>query len=312
MILVTGSSGLVGRRVCERLAAAGRATRLFDLKRSSDQDVRSGAAVAHALEGVTGVLHLAAIARVIDGERNPELCRQVNVGGVKTVIDAALARMGAKPWFVFVSSREIYGDAAVSPTTEDSPYQPLNAYARTKVEGEQLTFAARGEGLIANVCRLSTVYGAVDDYEDRLLPAFCRAAAEGGDIRIDGNQVVVDPTHVDDVARGIERLCQETARGALLPPVHFTGGKGYSLPEIAALAVAAGDPRTRLRLAPPRSYDVTRFVGEPSRAKALLGWTAKISLEEGVTAFVDEFRERRAMSMRAPLTRAEARFAATP
>jgi len=311
MILVTGSSGLVGRRVCERLAAAGHATRPFDLKGSSDQDVRSGAAVARALDGVTGVLHLAAIARVIDGERDPELCRQVNVGGVTTVIDAALARTGAKPWFIFVSSREIYGDAAVSPTTEDSPYRPLNTYARTKVEGEQLTFAARGAGLTANVCRLSTVYGAVDDYEDRLLPAFCRAAAEGGDIRIDGDRVVVDPTHVDDVARGIERLCLETARGALLPPVHFTGGKGYSLPEIAALAVAAGDPHTSVRMAPPRSYDVTRFVGDPSRAKALLGWTARISLEEGVAAFVDEFRERRAISTRAPLARAEARLAAT-
>lgn len=306
MILVTGSSGLVGRRVCQRLSAAGHAIRPFDLKRSSREDVRNAGAVARALKGVTGVLHLAAVARVLDGQRNPELCRQTNVGGVKNVIDAALARSDAKPWFVFVSSREIYGDAIVSPTTEDSPYQPLNTYAHTKVEGERLTLAAREGGLTANLCRLSTVYGSTEDYPDRLLPAFCRAAAQGGEIRVDGQEVVVDPTHVDDVASGIERLCEETARGALLPPIHLTGGKGYSLPQLAELAVAAGDAGVTVRTAPPRSYDVTRFVGDPSRAAALLGWSARISVEDGIAAFVEDFRAR--MPASPPIARPEALY----
>jgi len=305
MILVTGSSGLVGQRACELLARAGHAVRPFDLQRSREEDVRHAEAMARALDGVSGVLHLAAVARVVDGERAPDLCRQTNIGGVKAALDAALARKGVRPWFVFVSSREIYGDAAVSPTVENSPYQPLNTYARTKVEGEMLTMAAREQGLVANVCRLSTVYGATDDYPDRLLPAFCRAAADGGDIRIDGHEVVVDPTHVDDVARGLLRLCEETAAGALLPPIHFTGGRGYSLPQLAALAVEAGDPATRLRMSAPRSYDVTRFVGDPSRAKALLGWSARISAEEGVAAFVNEFRDLAQTVVVPPLARRE-------
>jgi nucleoside-diphosphate-sugar epimerase len=289
MILVTGAAGLVGRHVVERLSERGLPVRTFDIRHRPGEDVRDPQAVADALQGVTGILHLAAVSRVVHGERDPENCRATNLGGLKAVIDAALTAR-ARPWLVFVSSREVYGDAAQVPATEDAPFCPLNVYARTKVMGEQMVGAARDTGLTANVCRLSTVYGSIDDHADRVLPAFCAAAAQGGHISVHGNDVVLDPVHIDDASEGLVRLVDRSAAGESLPPIHFVSGRGMSILELARMAVAAGDPATRITLDAPRTYDVKRFVGDPGRAGRLLGWNARISIDEGIRRFVADFR----------------------
>ncbi len=79
----------------------------------------------------------------------------------------------------------------------------------------------------------------------------------------------------------------------LLPPIHFVSGRGVSLPELAALAVSAGDGATSITIDAPRAYDVTRFIGDPRRAETLLGWKAETTIEDGVARFVGAFRERR-------------------
>jgi nucleoside-diphosphate-sugar epimerase len=299
MILVTGAAGLVGRHVIDRLSARGLPVRTFDIRDEAREDVRDPDAVARAVRGVTGILHLAAVSRVIHGERDPEKCRATNLGGVKAVIDAALGER-IKPWLVFVSSREVYGDAAEVPAKEDAPYCPLNVYAETKVAGERMVLVARDAGLTANVCRLSTVYGSTNDHADRVLPAFCAAAALGGRIAVHGDEVVLDPVHVDDATEGLARLVEQTAAKEKLPPVHFVSGRGMSILELARMAVAAGDPATRISLEAPRSYDVKRFVGDPKRAAELLGWKAQIGIEDGIRRFVADFREHSKSSAHKP------------
>jgi nucleoside-diphosphate-sugar epimerase len=298
MILITGSAGLVGRHLGAQLRKSGHAVRTFDLRHADRQDVSDGAAVERAIAGVRGIVHLAAVSRVVDGERDPQGCQRTNIGGLKTLLNAALVRP-KRPWFVFVSSREVYGNAALSPTQEDCPYNALNTYARSKVEGERLVDAAREAGLLANICRLSTVYGSVEDHADRVLPAFCRAAAIGGKISVQGRDIVLDPTHVDDVAAGLALLIAQCAAGELLPPIHFVSGRGASLLELADLAVARGQRATRIAVDPPRAYDVQKFVGDPRRAKALLGWEARTDIETGIAAFIRDF-ERLESELNAP------------
>jgi hypothetical protein len=71
MILVTGAAGLIGRHICACLDNAGIEYRPLDLKRSASEDIRDREDMANALKGVRGVLHLAAVSRVIWGERDP-------------------------------------------------------------------------------------------------------------------------------------------------------------------------------------------------------------------------------------------------
>jgi len=85
MILVTGADGLVGRHICALLRGANIAHRPFDLKLSPSEDIRNRPAVAEALKGVRGVVHLAAVSRVVWGERDPMLCAATNVDALADI-----------------------------------------------------------------------------------------------------------------------------------------------------------------------------------------------------------------------------------
>lgn len=69
-------------------------------------------------------------------------CRATNVGGTRNVLAAALAA-DPRPWVLFASSREIYGQADALPVTEDAPARAMNVYGHTKVAGEALVGEAR-------------------------------------------------------------------------------------------------------------------------------------------------------------------------
>jgi UDP-glucose 4-epimerase len=277
MILVTGSEGLIGRHVCSILATAGIDYRPFDIRRSAAEDVRTTEAITSALSGARGVIHLAAVSRVIWGERDPELCEAVNVRALRNFLRACVE--GSRPWFIFASSREVYGQASIFPVNEDAPKQPMNHYARSKQRGELLVEAATAAGLRANVCRFSSVYGCPHDHVDRVVMAFARASAGQSDrISIEGVGSTFDFTSVHDVADGLWRLVQATDSGEQLPPVHFVSGRGTTLRELAQMAAQVAVRDFVIEEARPRSFDVSRFIGDPTRARSLLGWTATVDL----------------------------------
>jgi nucleoside-diphosphate-sugar epimerase len=265
-ILITGAAGLIGRAIGERLRRAG--SRITGIDPRSDEpaargDLRDAGRLAEALTDVDGVLHLGAVSRVVDGERNPELCESVNVSGTALVLDLA-RRSRRRPWVVYASSREVYGQQEILPVREDAPLQPKNVYARSKAAAERLVDAARADGLTTAIVRFSNVYGDVRDHPDRVVPAFARAAALApttpGIVRVDGADCTFDFTFIDDVADGLLRLINRLQKGdADLPPIHFVTGEQTSLGELAEHAIRHGGPNLRRIEAPRRDFDVSRF-----------------------------------------------------
>jgi UDP-glucose 4-epimerase len=292
-VLVTGSSGLIGCTICAALEVRGIQVHRLDLRaHGPDQgDVCDRERLARALVGVDGVIHLAAVSRVIWGEQAPERCWEVNVGGLRNVLELA-AQRSAPPWVIFASSREVYGQPDSLPAGEDTPLQPVNIYGRSKVEGERLVSQARDAGLRACTIRLSNVFGSITDHADRVVPAFARAAVAGQALRIDGAGHTFDFTYVEDVVRGICALVELLAHSHdTPPPIHFVSGQPTTLGELAEAALRIAGSEAKLCHAPPRSFDVARFYGDPTRAHALLGWRARVSLEEGLTRLIQAFRE---------------------
>jgi nucleoside-diphosphate-sugar epimerase len=298
-ILITGSAGLIGRAVGALLRQAGHDVVGLDIRAEDPRahgDLCDTERVAAAMWDVAGVLHLGAVSRVIAGERDPDLCRRVNIDGTRGLLDLAL-KNSARPWVIYASSREVYGQQDELPVQEDAPLRPMNVYARSKTEAEHLVNAARESGLRTAILRFSNVYGDTQDHADRVVPAFARAAAlarhGAQEIRVDGPDCTFDFTHIADTVDAILRVVRLLQDGeAKLPPIHLVTGQATSLGELAALAARTGGPGVRVTETAPRGFDVYRFAGDPTRAAQLLGWRATTGLEQGFTALADAFRGR--------------------
>lgn len=293
-ILITGSRGLVGREIERYLTIQGHTVSGFDIAPRAEHadfgDILDLARLSAAAERVDGIVHLAAVARVKHAEADPEHCNLVNVVGTENVVAAARGSP-SRPWLLFASSREVYGEPKRVPVREDNPIAPLNTYGRSKARGEKIVERARCDGLQTAIVRLANVYGSIYDHPDRVVSAFCRAAAQGTPMRIEGRGYVFDFTHVRDVARGVGLVIDQlvVGRGDLLP-IHLASGRATSLEALAELANAAGGGRSTMNFYSNAPHNVSCFIGDPTRAFAELRWSSTIDVEEGVPQLVEELR----------------------
>lgn len=291
-ILITGSEGLIGRHLAAVLEAEGFEVVRFDLRLDDAEgrplDTRHRDLVERAIAGCDGVVHLAALSRVVWGERDPDACTQINVEGTRNVYDAVMAA-SPRPFVIFGSSREVYGLPDRLPVDEDAPLRPCNVYGRSKVEGERLTEALSDAGVRTSILRFSNVYGWTGDHPDRVVPAFAREAAVGGAIHVDGSDCLFDFTHIDDVVPALRRTMNLLAEGRRLPALHLVSGIGTTLGELGRMARDASGGQLDVSEMPPRDFDVARFVGDPVRAAEHVGWTPKTDLASGFAALVAAF-----------------------
>ena len=144
-ILVTGSSGLLGRALSKRLLQEDLVVVPCDIRPMNGDpslDICDREALSGALRNATGIIHLAAVSRVIHGENDPTRCWEVNAEATRGLLDLALKARN-RPWFVYASSREVYGQQDEFPVKETSSLRPMNIYARSKVEAERYVEQAR-------------------------------------------------------------------------------------------------------------------------------------------------------------------------
>jgi nucleoside-diphosphate-sugar epimerase len=116
------------------------------------------------------------------------------------------------------------------------------------------------------------------------------AAVAGGVLRVDGKDCAFDVNHVDDVVRGVARVAEFLEGGErLLPTLHLVSGRSTRLIELAEICCRIGGGTARIVEAPTRDFDVHRFVGDPRRAREVLGWQSTIDLETGLARLSAEF-----------------------
>jgi len=281
-ILVTGSEGLIGSAFCALLTKSGYKVEKLDT-RSADPgekgDIRDEALVKERMKGCRGVVHLAAISRVADGESDPELCWQTNVIGTEVVMRAA-SEMPIRPWVLLASSREVYGEPEDLPVTTSAK----------AAAAERVALAWRRSAVDTAVVRLANVYGGLNDNPKRVAPAFARLAAAGELLQVHGRENTFDFTHLDDVTLGLLSVVEAMQAGEVLPPIHFATGRSTTLGELADLAVSLGGNKAKVAEIPAPSYNVSRFVGDPTRARELLGWQSRVKIGEGMHRLIEDFR----------------------
>ena len=293
-ILITGSSGLIGSNLCMLLEAKSYTIIKLDI-RDSDNSNSCGSILdkkilKNKIKQCDGIIHLAGVSRVVYGQNNPDLCELTNIEGTKNIVEIA-KDCSNKPWIIYASSREVYGQQDILPVTEDRDLLPMNVYAHSKVKAEEIIINARQYGLNISILRFSNVFGGIVDYPDRVIPAFCINALNEKPLFVEGVENTFDFTYVKDVTRGIWLAVEYLfINKKSIAPLHFTNGKPITLNEAARIIKKIINSKSEIIEKPPRTFDVARFFGDNSRAKEILEWQPEYSFSEAIKLYVDDLK----------------------
>jgi dTDP-4-dehydrorhamnose reductase len=219
-IAITGVSGQLGRELIRSLD--GHELAKLDRARVDIADPASVSAIRAT--GCEVIIHAAAMTDVDACELDPERAHQVNATGTAHVAEAARA-LGAR--LVYVSTDYVFDGTKREPYTEADPTNPINAYGRSKLEGER---AVEGLGAAALVVRTAWVYGlGTRNFVTEIL----RLARSKPTLHVVDDQIG-SPTWARDLAGAIRDLLSTSASGI----VHAAGQGACSRFELARAIVA--------------------------------------------------------------------------
>jgi UDP-glucuronate 4-epimerase len=318
-VLVTGGAGFIGSHVAETLLRQGAKVAILDnldnfyphtWKRRNLEEVscagdftlfESDIADASTLEHAFGsfrpelVVHLAARAGVRPSIEQPALYERANVAGTLNLLEVG-QRHGLKA-LVFGSSSSVYGENSPAPFREDYHLlRPISPYAATKLAGEGLccTYSHLYDLNIACL-RFFTVYGP-RQRPDLAIHKFTALVEKGCELPIFGDGTSGrDYTYVDDIVAGV---CS-AANWCMRPPQ--SGGRyeilniGNSSPVrlrdlVGAIETATGKKAVCKKL-PAQPGDVSLTWADIGKAGNLLGYQPKTKLGEGLSRFVEWYRQ---------------------
>lgn len=308
-VLITGGAGLIGSHTADQLLDQGvRELVIFDnftrgrrdnldsaLGRGKvtviDGDLADRALLAEAIRGIDVVYHQAAI-RITQCADQPRLALDVLVNGTFNLLEAAVHARVRR--VVAASSASVYGLAERFPTLESHhPYHNRTLYGAAKSFNEALLRSFHDMyGLNYVALRYFNVYGARMDTHGAYTEVLIRwiESIDAGRPPVifgDGTQTM-DFVYVDDVARANILAARAPVTDVVLNVASGTETTLTALAE-ALLAVMASDLRPVH--GPPRKVNaVPRRLADVTAARDLLGFTASVSLAEGLRRLVDWWR----------------------
>lgn len=313
-VLVTGAAGFIGSHVAERLLARG--DRVVGLDNFNDYyspaqkrahaedlskhqrftlvegDVRNQALVARlfSTHRFDAVGHLAAMAGVRASVEAPAYYFDVNLNGTLTLLEAA--RLGGRPHFVFASTSSAYGRTERVPFVEtDAADRPLAPYPASKRAAELLGYAYHHmHGMDFTALRFFTVYGPRNrpDMLPYLVMDSIRHQKEFP-LYEEGN-MYRDWTYVSDIAEGVVSALD---RRLGYQVINLGRGQPVLLRDFVDTLAALAKTQPRFRKAPMPRADVRTTFANVDKARRLLDYQPRVSVEEGAKSFFDWYENRR-------------------
>lgn len=315
--LVTGGAGFIGSNLVDRLIEQGNEVIVIDnLSTGKKENINSKAkfcelditdekSIEPVFEGIDGVFHLAAMARIQPSFENPDLYFRVNVLGTRNVLVSA-KKHGVKR-AVYSASSSAYGSVDVVPVKEDFKItsQAFHPYGSTKRMGEMLM---RDLGKITGgsetVClRYFNVYGprqttTIDGPYATVVGIFLDLAKQGQPFTIvpNGDQRR-DFTWVGDVVAA-NLLAMQSSKVGDAEIINIGSGVNYSIWDVARLILQAPPTATPEELiaggkcvfAPQRRGEVFETLADISKAKKLLDWEPKVKFLEGINKLLERIK----------------------
>jgi nucleoside-diphosphate-sugar epimerase len=263
-----------GRDVKERNLTQARRSERFELR---ELDLRQ-AELEGWLQGLDGVFHLAAQPGVVTswGDAFAGYLSN-NVLATQRLLEASV-RVGL-PRLVYASSSSVYGDSVPIPMHESARCAPFSPYGVTKLAGEHLVELYRANHGLSSAClRFFTVYGP-RQRPDMAFSRFIDAMLGGSPLPLRGDGLQTrDFTFVDDIVAGLVLAMGATAGGLF----NLGGGTRATLLDAVALLASELGVRADSTAGEAPKGDVRHTFADTSRARRELGFSPKVSLEEGL------------------------------
>jgi UDP-glucose 4-epimerase len=311
-VVVTGGAGFIGTTLARRLVEENEIVALDNLHRDTlggtalaehpnftfaQVDVLEPEALHEHVLGATHVVHCAGIAGVDTVLESPVRTMRVNVIGTYNVLEAALRTRDTLERLVDFSTSEVFGQQAFNVheahvTTIGSVGEARWTYAVSKLAGEHMAHAYHAElGLPTTSVRPFNVYGP-GQVGGGAIRAFIEAALAGEDLTIHGDGAQIRAwCYVDDMVDG-----------ALLALEHPNAvGESFNIGN-ARSAVTIHDLAQRIKrltgcpgeivFQPLHYTDVELRIPNVEKARALLGFEARVDLDEGLERTIAWYRER--------------------
>lgn len=299
-VFVTGAGGFIGSHLSERLVREGASVKalvhynalgsrgwLDESPLARDMEIIAGDitdawSVREAMRGASHVFHLAALIAIPYSYQAPASYVRTNVEGTLNVLQAA-RDLGVER-LVSTSTSEVYGTAIYAPIDEKHPLQGQSPYSASKIGADKLveSFHCSFELPVVTLRPFNT-FGPRQSAR-AVIPTIISQCLAGDVVRLGNVHPTRDLNYVENTVDGF--LAVASAAGVEGDVIQIGTGREISIGDLAQLIAEKMGKTIRvesesLRLRPAAS-EVERLLANPRKAEERMGWTVKVSLEEGL------------------------------
>jgi dTDP-glucose 4,6-dehydratase len=303
-VVVTGAAGFIGSHLAETLLdreyevigidnlLTGDTANIAHLRNRDFTFIKHDVTDYIYVDGpVDFVLHWASPASPLDYLELPIPTLKVGALGTHKALGLAKAK-GAR--FVLASTSEVYGDPLEHPQKETywgnvNPIGPRGVYDEAKRFAEAITVAYhRYHGLDAKIVRIFNTYGPRMRVKDgRAVPAFISQALRNEDVTVFGDGTQTRSfTYITDLVDGIISLMLSNVND----PVNIGNPREMTIEQIARTIITMTGATSKIVYRPLPTDDPRVRQPDITRARTLLKWEPKVSLEDGLVKTIDYFR----------------------
>jgi len=301
-VLVTGAHGFTGSHLCRELVRqkatvtafiknGGILSNLGDLTRHITivpGDITDITSLLAAMEGIDYVFNPAAIVPVLEARQAPQACLQVNTLGAHNVGYAAM-KSGVKR-MLHISTCHVYGNQLPEnlPIKETAVPKPVDVYSASKYAAEICLRPLVDDGFHITFTRAFAMYGP-GQREQYFIPRVISQLLKKITPVFGNSYPTRDYCYIEDTVRGYLLALQKGAPGEIY---HFSSQREIAISDIYRLIAKLMDTVVEpVWNATPRRNEISRQVGDSSKARRELGWTPEVSLEKGLQLTIAWWRD---------------------
>ena len=307
-ILITGGAGFIGSHLSDKYTKNGDTVLCLDNFMNGNLmnirhllnyrnfklikgDIRDFDLLEKIMRDVDVVFHLAAQIHVDRSIIEPKLTYEINVLGTQNIME--VARMYDVEKIIYASTSEVYGSAQYTPIDEKHPLDAPHPYGASKIAADRMCYAyIQTYGMNICIMRPFNLYGPrqKDSGYGGAISLFTKRVLSNMPPIIygDGEQTR-DYTYIDDIVDAYDLILNKKP---IREPINFGTGKEIKIIDLANKIIELCGKAGTIKSVyiEPRPGEVKRLVADISKAKELLGWKPKHTIEEGLKKFIDWYK----------------------